>query len=227
MKPLPSYFFDLAPFAHAALFDPELPVWSALERLPSYLKDLPYLLSPEAVISPRAFLINPEQIAIGAGSVVEPGAYIKGPCVIGKQCVVRQGAYIRGELVTGDHCVIGHDTEVKRAIFLNHTQAAHFAYVGDSILGSRVVLGAGFKCANLRLDNAPIRLEYMGETFETGMRKLGAIIGDGSKLGCNGVANPGTLMGKEGMAHPSLTLEGFIPSRSIVKWAQKPLTLSY
>ncbi len=128
--------------------------------------------------------------------------------------------------LTGDHCVIGHCSEIKHAILLNHVQAAHFAYVGDSILGNRVNLGAGAKCANLRLDRKEIDLQLMGQRIPTHMRKLGAMIGDKTQIGCHVVINPGTLIGQEVHCYPCLSIEGFISSGSLIKPSNKPLILN-
>ena len=211
-----SYYFDLTSFTHRSLFDPAEWVWNALIDLKAYLhaQDLGLI---DGDVSSLAFLINPETISIGKGTVVEPGAYIKGPCIIGENCVVRHGAYIRGNLLTGSECVIGHDTEVKNAIFLNGVHAAHFAYVGDTILGNQVNLGAGTICANLKLDRKEISIYHEGNHFPTHLRKLGAIMGDGSQTGCNTVTNPGTLMGKGVLSYPCTNFGGFIPQNSVVK----------
>lgn len=221
-----SYFFDLKNFQHASLFQGDCEPWLVLQKLSDYFKTQT-LGQHKGRISPSAYLINPEQIAIGEGSIVEPGAYIQGPCIIGKDCVVRHGAYIRGNVLTGNRCVIGHDSEVKHAIFLDGAHAAHFAYVGDSILGNEVNLGAGTKCANFKLDQTPINLHIRGERIPTHMRKLGAIIGDKTQIGCNAVSNPGTLIGQEVRCYPCLNIEGFIPSRSMVKPGMRPIMTSY
>lgn len=221
-----SYYFDLDSFSHKELFSADESPWLPLVRLESYLRSLP-LGKFEASVSPDAYLVHPELIHIGEGSIVEPGAYIQGPCWIGKGCVVRHGAYIRGNLLTGDHCVIGHDTEVKNAIFLNKAHAAHFAYVGDTILGNGVNLGAGSKCANFKLDGQPVVIQYSDQRIETHMRKLGAIVGDRSQLGCNSVMNPGTLLGKEVCCYPCLNIGGWIPSRTKIKPANKVILTSY
>jgi UDP-N-acetylglucosamine diphosphorylase / glucose-1-phosphate thymidylyltransferase / UDP-N-acetylgalactosamine diphosphorylase / glucosamine-1-phosphate N-acetyltransferase / galactosamine-1-phosphate N-acetyltransferase len=224
--PLPStYFFNLSQFSHADLFQDLFP-WLVLQQLNSYL-GTQTLGRHEGKVSSQAYIIHPELISIGEGSIVEPGAYIQGPCLIGKHCVVRHGAYIRGNVLTGDHCVIGHDSEVKQAIFLNRAHAAHFAYVGDSILGNGVNLGAGTKCANFKLDQTPINLHVQGQRIPTQMRKLGAIVGDKTQIGCNTVTNPGTLIGQEVHCYPCLNIEGFIPSRSLIKSAMKPTIIQY
>lgn len=226
--PLPtsSYFFDTSRFAHAILFQNDPFPWLALQQLTSYLKSLP-LGCLNGTISPQAYLIHPELISIGEGTIIEPGAYIQGPCVIGKRCTVRHGAYVRGNVLTGDHCVIGHTSELKQAILLDHAHAAHFAYVGDSILGNSVNLGAGTKCANFKLDQSEIQLHIDNQHIETHMRKLGAIIGDRSQIGCNAVTSPGTLIGQAVRCYPCLYVDGFIPSYSLIKPAAKPTIYSY
>lgn len=221
-----SYFFDLSQFSHASLFDEKAYPWLTLPKIEPYLKQAA-LGSIEGTISPQAYLINPEQITIGAGTVVEPGAYIQGPCIIGKNCTVRHGAYIRGNFICGDRCVIGHDSEIKNAIFLNETHAAHFAYVGDSILGNKVNLGAGTKCANLKLDNTYVAIRYEGLRIETPLRKLGAIIGDGTQIGCNSVTNPGVLMGRGVLCYPCLNVGGSIPSRSVIRGQNQLIISNY
>ncbi len=211
-----SYFFDLSSFSHARLFEGDPQPWLVLPKIEGYLKRLP-LGQLKGTISPSAYLIHPELIFIDEGSVVEPGAYIQGPCWIGKNCVVRHGAYIRGNLLTGDQCVIGHDTEVKNAVFFDRAHAAHFAYVGDSILGQEVNLGAGTKLANFKLDHQQIYVRDNQQRLATGLRKFGAIIGDRSQIGCNTVTNPGSLVGKDVRCYPCLSIGGVIPSRSLIK----------
>lgn len=210
------YFFQLMKYEHASLFVSGEPVWKALERLEAYLKTL-NLGKIEIDIPKNVFLVDAHLISIGSGSIVEPGAYIKGPCVLGKNCTVRHGAYIRGNLVAGDGCVIGHDTEIKHSILLDKAHAAHFAYVGDSILGNNVNLGAGTKCANLKFDSQKISVRVDGRLVDTGLRKFGAIIGDNAQTGCNSVTNPGTLLGQGVLCYPGVNVGGFVPSKSIVK----------
>ncbi len=212
----PSYFFDLTNYLHSALFNPQEYVWKGLEALESYLKSLPLGII-DGEVSKDAYLVNPHLISIGKGTVIEPGAYIKGPCFLGNNCTVRHGAYIRGNVIAGNHCVIGHDTEIKHSIMLDHAHAAHFAYVGDTILGNGVNLGAGTICANLLLEGNKITVHGPEGRVETGMRKFGAIIGDNTQIGCNTVTNPGTLIGKDVHCYPTLNVGGFIPSQSLVK----------
>lgn len=218
------YFFDLSLFKHKEIFLDKRFVWNTLKEISSYLAS--YSLGKiEGEVSAGAFLVDREKISIGKGSVVEAGAYIKGPCAIGENCVVRHGAYIRGDFIAGDGCVIGHATEVKNSIFLNGAHASHFAYVGDSILGNKCNLGAGTKLANLKLSQGPVLIHFNEEHLDSGMRKLGAIIGDNAQTGCNTVTNPGTLMGPSATCYPCLNIGGFIPARHVVKNGFKPHAL--
>jgi UDP-N-acetylglucosamine diphosphorylase / glucose-1-phosphate thymidylyltransferase / UDP-N-acetylgalactosamine diphosphorylase / glucosamine-1-phosphate N-acetyltransferase / galactosamine-1-phosphate N-acetyltransferase len=218
-------FFDLSDFAHKALFEACEYPWEAFPAIKEYLNGLS-LGKIDVEIPEGAFLENPELISIGEGTIVEPGAFIKGPCVVGKGCSIRQGAYIRGNVVVGDHCVVGHATEAKNTVFLNWAQAGHFAYLGDSILGNHVNLGAGTKCANLKLDNGTVVLSVDGESVDTGLRKFGAVIGDFVQIGCNAVTNPGTIIGPRSRWYPCVNHGGIVPPNSIVKPAQKSQVVS-
>jgi NDP-sugar pyrophosphorylase family protein len=212
----PATYFDLSSFKHAALFCDIKQVWDVIPKISAYLneQELGQILTE---IPQGAHIVNPHQISIGKGSIIEPGAYIKGPCILGDHCIIRQGAYIRGDFICGNHCVIGHDTEVKNTLFLDKAHAAHFAYLGDSVLGNGVNLGAGTKCANLKLDKSPVVVYVNGRRFSTGLRKMGAILGDGVQTGCNSVLNPGTLMGKNSICYPCVNLGGIIPADKCVK----------
>ncbi len=213
--------FEISQYSHKELFTDCEYAWDALVRLKRYLES--FKGSIDCPIPEGVHLAYPEKISIGEGTVVEPGAFIKGPCVIGKNCEVRHGAYIRGDVITGDRCVIGHSTEIKNSIFLNDVSAGHFNYVGDSVLGSKVNLGAGVKLANLRLDQG----EVVVAGIRTQLFKLGAIIGDGAQIGCNTVTNPGTVIGKESLCRANLTISGYIPPKSRVKTNQKTVVQTY
>lgn len=159
-----------------------------------------------------------DQISIGQGTVIEPGALIKGPTIIGKNTEVRQGAYIRGGCIVGDRCVVGHTTEMKTSVMLNDAKAGHFAYIGDSILGNNVNLGAGTKLANLKLIDSNISIKINGMIHDTGIRKFGAIMGDRVETGCNSVTNPGTILGKASMVYPCVSVKsGYYSSGSSIK----------
>ena len=158
-------------------------------------------------------------IWIDSGTILEPTAIIKGPAIIGKNNEVRHGAYIRGGILMGDNCVIGHCTEIKNSILMNHVEAGHFNYIGDSILGSFVNMGAGSRLANVqfrRLEEKMndfinvIEIPMEGKLISTERTKLGAIIGDNVEIGCNAVICPGALIGNGNWVYPNCTVpKGF------------------
>ncbi len=156
----------------------------------------------DATVLYAGSVIWDDTVSLGPGAVIEPGALIKGPTIIGGSTEIRQGAYVRGKCLTGTGCVIGHTTEIKSSIMLNGAKAGHFAYIGDSILGAASNLGAGTKLANLKLSGDSIRVRVSGESLDTGLRKLGAILGDSVEIGCNTVTNPGTILGTGSLVWP-------------------------
>lgn len=208
----PHTYIFLDSFEHRSLWKEGEPVWSALSLLKDFLAKYPFRIEIE--VPEGVFLQNRSLISIGEGTIIEPGVMIVGPCIIGKNCRIHHGAYLREEVVLGDGCHIGHSAELKHSILLNHAAATHFVYVGDSILGNSVNLGAGVKCANLRLDRKEVSVSVNGKKWKTGLKKFGAVVGDRTQIGCNCVLNPGTLLGKESFSHPLMNLQGIIPSRS-------------
>ena len=213
MKPFSfEQFFDLSAFEHQMLFEQTSSVWETLFKLKAYLKTHAKG-EIQGIVDSRSILVHDASIVIGEGSVVEPTAYIEGPCIIGRGCQIRHGAYIRGNVVIGDNCVIGHATEIKHSILLDGAKAGHFAYIGDSILGNGVNLGAGVKLANLRLDQKKVSVLFEGEPIPTGLKKLGAILGDRAQIGCNAVTNPGTVLPKRTLVPPCVSIGGFYASR--------------
>jgi NDP-sugar pyrophosphorylase family protein len=186
-------------------------VWDVLKLLREYL-DTMTAAGPEiqGEVMPGAHIVG-DRIFIGAGSVVEPGALIKGPAYIGCNTQVRHGAYVRERVLVGDHCVVGHATEIKDTILLDRAHAAHFAYLGDSIVGNHANLGAGTRLANLKLDNSTVKIRAADVVYDTGMRKLGAVIGDRVQTGCNTVTNPGTLLEPDCRVYALTSPRGFYP----------------
>jgi NDP-sugar pyrophosphorylase family protein len=149
-----------------------------------------------------------DNVFLGEGTVVEPGAYIQGPAWIGANCQIRHGAYLRENVIAGDGCILGNSSEFKNCVLLAGAHAPHFNYVGDSLVGRDVNLGAGVILSNYRLDGMPIRVRLAGKVYETGLRKFGAIIGDGAAIGCNSVLNPGSLVLKNARVLPGTILSG-------------------
>ena len=220
MQLRPDAFFNLEGFAHRELFEGIDRVWEALGRLDEYLGRR-LIPGVHGHIHPGAWISG--DVYVAPGVVIEPGAYIQGPTILGEGTVVRHGAYVRGHCVIGRECVIGHATELKRVIMLDGAQAPHFNYVGDSILGRDVNLGAGTRLSNFKNDGSTIQVVVGEEKVSTGMRKFGGVLGDGVKTGCNCVLSPGTLVGPESLIYANAVLRGSYPGGHIIKLRQETL----
>ncbi len=173
----------------------------------------------DATLVCAGVIFGDSRVQIGKGVLIEPGAMIKGPTVILDNTQVRQGAYLREDCLIGPECVVGHVTEVKHSIFLKGAKAGHFAYIGDSILGNDVNLGAGTKLANLKFASGTVKIKTQeGGVLDTGRRKIGAILGDSVQTGCNSVTNPGSIVGPGSLITPNSTVRpGYYGSKSIIR----------
>ena len=213
-------FFDLDGWPHRGLFLTDEEVWTALgARLRAYLDERSDW-RVESPIPAGVHLLG-DRIAIAPGCRIEPGAVIVGPAVFEEGVTVRTGAYVREYCLLGARCLVGAHSEVKGSVLLPGAKAPHQAYVGDSILGREVNLGAGTICSNVKNIEGEIAIRVGGEVVHTGLHKFGAILGDGCKTGCNTVLNPGTLLGPGSVTYPNATLRsGFYPPRTLVKVRQ-------
>jgi len=155
-------------------------------------------------------------VLVGQNVKIYPTATIEGPTVIGHGCEVRPGAFIRGSVITGSGCVIGNSSELKNCILLDKVQIPHYNYVGDSVLVNRAHTGAGTICSNLKSDGKNVVI-HGDVDYETGLRKIGGILGDGADVGCGSVINPGTVIGKNTSVYPLTSLRGVYPACCIVK----------
>ncbi len=215
----PSDFFDLEGFAFADLFEDVEYVWEVLERIHKYaLANAVDGVRGEVMAG--AYLIG-DRISIGKGSVVEPGALIKSPCIIGRDTEIRQGSLSarRGDN-RGTDAWLGTPPKSKNAVLLDGANAPHFNYVGDSILGRRVNLGAGTILSNVKILGKTITVTVQGRKYDTGLRKFGAILGDDTQTGCNSVLNPGTLLGKQCRVYPCASVRGYHPDGTVIKLRQ-------
>lgn len=147
-------------------------------------------------------------VMIEVGAIIEPSTHFIGPCFVGKYATIKHGAYVREHAWICSSALVGHCSEVKHSILLPNSKAPHFNYVGDSILGKSVNLGAGVKLSNLRNDGTEVYLRIGTSRVGSGLRKFGAIIGEGCQLGCNAVTNPGTVLGINSIVWPNVTVTG-------------------
>jgi NDP-sugar pyrophosphorylase family protein len=210
----PADLFDLSQTEHAAIFDGCQFAWDALKKIEGYITaNLKPVLHNHC--EGRAFI--GEEVFIGEGTVVEDGVMIKGPAIIGKNCRIRHNAYFRENVIVGDNCVVGNSSELKNSLLFNGAQAPHFNYVGDSILGHKAHLGAGVKVSNFKMFPGNIEVELDGQPFDTGLRKFGALLGDGVEIGCNAVLNPGSIIGRGSVIYPNVFWRGILPANMIAK----------
>jgi len=210
----PADLFDLGQTAHAEIFEDCSFAWEALAKIKTYLEAH---LEPALHNQCDGVAFIGKNVFIGEGTVVEDGAMIKGPAMIGRNCQIRHNAYIRENVIVGDNCVVGNSCELKNSLLFNGAQAPHFNYVGDSILGHKAHLGAGVKISNFKMFPGNITVEIDGAPFDTGLRKFGALMGDGSEAGCNAVLNPGSILGRSAVVYPNVFWRGILPANMIAK----------
>lgn len=192
----PQNFFDYKNEEFAVIFNSKKPVWQALSKINIFLQ--------------KNIIIHPTVI-------IEPCVHIIGPAFIGKNTILRSGAYIRENVIIGEKCIIGHGSEIKNSIILSNSVAAHFNYVGDSIVGRNVNIAGGASFANLRLDRQKVTIKYQNEKIHTNLEKFGAVIGDNTQIGMHAVLNPGTIIGKNCIIYPQSSVNGFYKAESKIK----------
>lgn len=203
---------SLSPFA--AAFTGEVAPWEWLKRIGPALAAHRF----EPVRAPLPSGVHVEGDVYLHPTVKLPGqATIVGPAWIGANTEIRPGAFIRGNVIVGEGCVLGNACEFKNCLLMDRVQVPHFSYVGDSILGNGAHFGAGVICSNLRLDQQPIVVQGPDKTYETGLKKFGAIVGDRAEVGCNAVLNPGTLLGPRSLVMPLVAFSGCLPAATIAK----------
>jgi NDP-sugar pyrophosphorylase family protein len=185
--------------------------WEALPKINEFIIELGKSLPEEE------YEQTGENIWIAKSAVVAPTAYIHGPAIIGKNAEVRHCAFIRGNALVGEGAVVGNSTELKNVILFNKVQVPHYNYVGDSILGYKAHMGAGSITSNVKSDKALIVIKVGDKRIETGMKKIGAMIGDEVEVGCGTILNPGTVVGKNSNIYPLSSVRAAIPEGSIYK----------
>ncbi|MBQ1471635.1 UDP-N-acetylglucosamine pyrophosphorylase [Eubacterium sp. AB3007] len=184
--------------------------WEALKGI----KDLILQLGPTLG---EEYEEREEHVWVHKSAKVYPTAYLGAPCIIGPDTEVRPGAFVRGSALVGRDCVVGNSTELKNVILFDHVQVPHYNYVGDSILGYHAHMGAGSITSNVKADNKNVVIKGDGEQAETGLRKVGAFLGNYADVGCNAVCNPGTVIGPHTNVYPTTCVRGVIPANSILK----------
>lgn len=190
------------------VFSKEYP-WELLPLIKGYVSNL-------VEKGLKGFSRLKDDVLVGENVSIAPTATIIGPCVIGNNVEIRPGAYIRGCVIIGDESVVGNSSEFKNCILMRHCQCPHYNYVGDSILGNYAHTGAGSICSNLRSDGKAVVI-HGDEDYVTGIRKIGAILGDHADIGCGSVLNPGTIIGQNTQVYPLTMTRGVYRANAIVK----------
>ena len=185
--------------------------WEALPKIKDFILKLGETLPEEEYEKVG------EDVWIARSATVFPSAYIHGPAIIGKNAEVRHCAFIRGNAIVGEEAVVGNSTELKNVVLFNKVQVPHYNYVGDSILGYKAHMGAGSITSNVKSDKTLVVVHSASEHMETGLKKMGAMLGDFVEVGCNSVLNPGTVIGRHSNVYPLSMVRGVVPERHILK----------
>ena len=203
--------YNLEETIAAPLFDGAVYPWELLPKIGTYIIELGGSL-PADKYEKRG-----ENIWIAKSAKVAPTAYMNGPCIIDEDAEIRHCAFIRGNAIVGKGAVVGNSTELKNVILFNKVQVPHYNYVGDSILGFKSHMGAGSITSNVKSDKTLVVVKSSYGNIETGLKKMGAMLGDNVEVGCNSVLNPGTVIGRNSNVYPTSMVRGYVAANSIYK----------
>ena len=184
--------------------------WQALKGIEGLIRSLgPNLGDEYQQLAPEVWVHRTAKVF--------PSAYLGAPCIIGPRTEVRHCAFIRSSALVGADCVVGNSVELKNVILFDGVQVPHYNYVGDSILGHLSHMGAGSVTSNIKSDKTPVVIRSGDEKMETGLIKVGAMLGDFVEVGCNSVLNPGTVIGRHSNVYPTSCVRGTLPQGHIWK----------
>lgn len=201
--------FECGTFYIKPLIDSVCYPWEIIPLIKDYIAGL-FENIPEGFTEYRPGVLTGKDVTIAPTAVIGPNV------IIGEGSEIGPGAYIRGNALIGPHCTVGNSSELKNCVLIGHVQVPHYNYVGDSVLGTYAHMGAGAVCSNLKSDKKNIVIHGDRE-YETGLRKIGGILGDHAEIGCHCVLNPGTVIGKYTSVYPLTSVRGVIPEGCIVK----------
>ena len=182
------------------------------------LKGIKALIEEIGASLPADEFEHPQEFVwIARDAQIAPTAFTGDHVIIDHGTEVRQCAFIRGSALVGSGCVIGNSTELKNVIIFDSVQVPHYNYVGDSILGYHSHMGAGAVTSNVKGDRTLVTLRDGSDKLETGLKKMGAMLGDWAEIGCNSVLNPGTIIGRHAQVYPLTSVRGTVPENCIHK----------
>ena len=208
-----SELYDLKETIAAGLLEGLTYPWEALPKIHDFIIDLGESL-PKDIYEERG-----DYIWVAKSAKVAPTACLNGPLIVDEDAEIRHCAFVRGNAIVGKGAVVGNSTELKNVILFNKVQVPHYNYVGDSILGFKAHMGAGSITSNVKSDKTLVVVKGEGISIETGLKKMGAMLGDNVEVGCNSVLNPGTVVGRNTNIYPASMVRGVIPAGSIYKKA--------
>ena len=211
MSVLISELYDLQESIAADIFEGHEYPWEVLPHIHDYIIRLGQSLPKDR------FEEKGEHIWIAKSAKVAPTACLNGPLIIDEEAEVRHCAFVRGNAIVGKGAVVGNSTELKNVILFNKVQVPHYNYVGDSILGYKAHMGAGSITSNVKSDKTLVVIKGADFRIETGLKKVGAMLGDNVEVGCNSVLNPGTVVGRNSNIYPTSCVRGVVPPDSIYK----------
>ncbi len=185
--------------------------WNALSGLKLFIEKLGRSLDKN-----EYFEVD-SSVWVHKSAKVDSSAFLGAPCIVCENAEIRHCAFVRGSVLIGKNCVVGNSTELKNAILFDGVQVPHYNYVGDSILGHKAHMGAGSITSNVKSDKGLVVIKGIDKIYNTGLKKLGAMLGDYVEVGCNTVLNPGVVVGKHSNIYPLSSVRGIIPSNSIYK----------
>lgn len=203
--------YDLTETIAAELFTEAEYPWEVLPRIHDFILELGKRL-PEEIYEKRG-----EDIWVAKNAKVAPTACLNGPLIIDEEAEIRHCAFVRGNAIVGKGAVVGNSTELKNVVLFNKVQVPHYNYVGDSVLGFKSHMGAGSITSNVKSDKTLVVVKNGEEKIETGLKKMGAMLGDHVEVGCNSVLNPGTVIGRNSNVYPTSCVRGVIPAGHIFK----------
>lgn len=203
--------YDLNETIAVKLFDGATYPWEVLPKIHDFIIELGNSL-PADLYEEKG-----ENIWIAKNAKVAPTACLNGPLIIDEEAEVRHCAFVRGNAIVGKGAVVGNSTELKNVVLFNKVQVPHYNYVGDSVLGYKAHMGAGSITSNVKSDKTLVVVKDTDAQYETGLKKMGAMLGDNVEVGCNSVLNPGTVIGRESNVYPTSSVRGVVPAKSIYK----------
>lgn len=203
--------FDLTKTMAAGIFEEKIYPFEVLPLISNFIIELGKKL-PEDTFERRG-----EDVWIARSASVAPTAYIHGPVIIDEEAEIRHCAFIRGSAIVGKHAVVGNSTELKNVILFDRVQVPHYNYVGDSILGYKSHMGAGSITSNVKSDKTLVEVKINGVPVKTGLKKMGAVLGDEVEVGCGSILNPGSVIGAGTNIYPLSSVRGYVPGGSIYK----------